>query len=71
MRREFDPYLAYHYLAYRIWVDTPLEVRLRRGLERDGEAMRSQWDRWMTAEAAYAESDRPVDRADVVLPGTS
>jgi uridine kinase len=64
MRREFDPYLA-----YRIWVDTPPEVRLRRGLDRDGEAMRSQWDRWMTAEAAYVATDRPMDRADVVVPG--
>src|SRR6202049_1505357 len=66
MRREFD-----RYLAYRIWVDTPREVRLRRGLERDGEAMRSQWDRWMTAEAGYVASHRPMDRADAVFPGTS
>lgn len=65
MRREFDPYLA-----YRIWVDTPREVRLRRGLARDGEAMRSHWDQWMTAEAAYSASDRPIDRADVVVSGT-
>lgn len=66
IRREFDPYLA-----YRIWVDSPPAVRLRRGLERDGEAMRSQWDRWMAAEAAYVESHRPIDRADAVVAGTS
>jgi uridine kinase len=65
MRREFDPYLA-----YRIWVDTPPEVRSRRGLERDGEAMRSQWDRWMTAEAAHVARDRPIDRADVMVRGS-
>jgi uridine kinase len=65
MRREFDPYLA-----YRIWVDAPREVRLRRGLARDGEAMRCQWEQWMTAEAAYVANDRPIDRADVVVSGT-
>jgi uridine kinase len=64
MRREFDPYLA-----YRIWVDTPPAVRLRRGLERDGQVMRAQWDRWMAAEAAYVEMDRPMDRADAVVRG--
>jgi uridine kinase len=64
MRREFEPYLA-----YRIWVDTPRDVRLRRGVERDGEALRSQWDRWMAAEADYVASDRPMDRADVIVPG--
>ena len=66
MRREFDPYLA-----YRIWVDAPPGVRLRRGLERDGEAMRPQWDKWMAAEAAYAVRDRPIERADAILRGTS
>ncbi len=66
MRREFDPYFA-----YRIWVDTPRALRLQRGLDRDGEGMRIQWDRWMAAEDAYVENDRPVERADVVLRGTS
>jgi uridine kinase len=66
MRQDFDPYLA-----YRIWVDTPPSVRLQRGLERDGEAMRVQWEQWMAAEDVYVERDRPIERADVVLPGTS
>lgn len=34
-RSEFDPYLA-----LRIWVETPRELCLQRGLERDGESMR-------------------------------
>ncbi len=38
----------------RIWVTAPYEVRLQRGIERDGEAMRSQWvDFWMPAEEIY------------------
>ncbi len=64
MRREFEPYLA-----YRIWVHAPKPVRLRRGLERDGETMRPEWERWMAGEEVYAATDRPIDRADVVRRG--
>ena len=38
-RKAFRPYLA-----YSIWVDTPRSLRLQRGLERDAEAMRDQWE---------------------------
>ena len=66
MRREFDPYLA-----SRIWVDTPRALRLERGLERDGKDMRALWDRWMAAEEAYVERDRPIERTNVVWRGTT
>jgi uridine kinase len=65
MRSEFDPYLA-----YRVWVDAPAALRLRRGLERDGDAMRPQWERWMAAEEAYVEQQQPVARADMVFQET-
>jgi uridine kinase len=64
IRREFDPYLA-----YRIWVETPRTLRLRRGLERDGESMRGQWESWMAAEDAYVARDNPIARADAVVSG--
>lgn len=57
------------YLAYAIWIETPRELRLRRGLERDGNDARGDWERWMAEEDAYAERERPADHADVVLPG--
>jgi uridine kinase len=57
------------YLAYTIWVDAPRELRLRRGLERDGESMREQWEQWMAAEDAYVERERPHERADAVVRG--
>ena len=41
-REVFRPYLA-----YVIWIETPREERLRRGLERVGEDARDQWERWM------------------------
>ena len=59
------------YLAFRIWVDTNREVRLARGIERDGEAMREQWGLWMADEDAYVASDDPVGRADLVILGES
>jgi uridine kinase len=63
-RAAFRPYLA-----YSIWVETPRELRLRRGLERDGEAARGAWTKWMEAEDRYIESERPAERADLVIPG--
>jgi hypothetical protein len=41
---------------------------LRRGLERDGEAARSQWlDDWIPAEDRYIAGQRPDLAAQVVL----
>jgi uridine kinase len=63
-RKEFDASLA-----VRVWVDTPRDLRLQRGLARDGTHMRSQWLVWMAGEDRYVQRDRPVERADVVVSG--
>jgi uridine kinase len=63
-RTAFRPYLA-----YAIWVETPRELRLARGLERDGEDALAQWQDWLAAEDRYVERERPAERADVVLRG--
>ncbi len=63
-RQEFQPYLA-----YSIWIETPRELRVQRGLERDGAEARAQWERWMKAEDRYIEQERPAERADVVVRG--
>lgn len=57
------------FLAYSIWIDTPRDLRLRRGLQRDGEAARAQWEAWMAEEDEYVARERPRERADVTLPG--
>jgi uridine kinase len=57
------------FLAFSIWIETPREVRLRRGLERDGPHARAQWEDWMQAEDRYVERERPAEHADRVLPG--
>lgn len=54
----------------RVWVACPREVRLARGLERDGEEARELWERdWMPAEDRYVSEHRPEELADVVVDG--
>jgi uridine kinase len=59
------------YFDVTIWVEAPSEVRLARGLDRDGEASRSLWvDEWMPAEDRYMEVMRSRDHADLVADGS-
>ena len=56
----------------RMWVETPYEVRLERGVARDGEDMRETWvNEWMPAEARYLEAEDPASYAHLVLDGSS
>jgi uridine kinase len=52
-----------------VWVETPSEVRLSRGLARDGEQMRAHWVAWRTQEEAMFAREHTRDRADVVVDG--
>ncbi len=55
----------------RIWVEAPRDVRLARGVARDGEAARAEWEeRWMPSEDRYVERDDPVPSAHVVVDGS-
>ena len=52
-------------------VDAPRDVRLARGVARDGESSRSTWlDVWMPNEAAYIDRDDPVSCAHLVIDGS-
>jgi uridine kinase len=53
-----------------VWVEAPHDLRLRRGLERDGEAVRAEWLAWMQAEEALHAEEHTRARADVVVDGT-
>jgi uridine kinase len=54
-----------------IWVDAPESVRLKRGIERDGEELRSMWlEVWIPGENAYVTEQRPQERADLFVDGT-
>lgn len=53
-----------------VWVEAPWETRLRRGVERDGEAMRAEWERWQRSESEHFAADRTAESCDVVVDGT-
>ncbi|MEH7414989.1 AAA family ATPase [Neobacillus drentensis] len=56
------------YYDFTVWVDCPREIRLARGLERDGENARDIWEKnWMIAEDLYVKEHRPQNRADLVV----
>jgi uridine kinase len=56
----------------RVWVDCPREVRLARGLERDGEDARQLWERdWMPAEDRYVHEHQPNQQADLIVDGNA
>lgn len=56
----------------RIWVDAPYDVRLARGIARDGEASTATWvDVWMPNEDRYVATDDPIGCADLVVDGTA
>jgi uridine kinase len=57
------------YLAYTIWLETDRTVRLQRGINRDGEDSRAQWERWMKEEDDYIRRERPAQHVDLVLRG--
>ena len=55
----------------RVWVEAPYDVRLARGVERDGEASRTTWvEHWMPSEDRYVERDDPIPSAHVVVDGS-
>jgi len=55
----------------RVWVEAPRELRLARGIERDGEGARSTWEEiWMPNEDRYVATDDPVSVADLIVDGS-
>ena len=66
-RRELSPFYT-----FKVWVEAPRGVRLRRGLERDGKEAREQWENdWMPAEDRYADEHRPFEHADLIVDGST
>ncbi len=50
-----------------VFVTAPDDVRLERGLARDGDTMREDWLAWMTAERAHLAREGTQERADLVV----
>jgi uridine kinase len=56
-------------LTLLAWVEVAEDLRLARGVERDGEALREHWVRWMADEARHFADQRTRDRADLRIDG--
>jgi len=59
------------YASLVVYVDAPWPERLARGVARDGEAMRAQWEVWQYAEEEFLNAEDTLQAADVVVDGTS
>lgn len=57
------------FAPFVVWVEAPEDVRLARGIARDGAALEGEWRRWMVAEAEHHRANGTRERADVVLDG--
>lgn len=56
-------------LTLSVFVAAPRDVRLARGLVRDGEALRTEWERWMTLEDEHFTADDTAGCVDLVVDG--
>ena len=56
-------------LAYSIWVEVPEQLRLDRGIDRDGEDHRDLWLTWMREEQEFFAADKTRQRADLRIDG--
>ncbi|MGY1689807.1 uridine kinase family protein [Geodermatophilus sp. SYSU D01105] len=65
------PRAADPWAVLRIWVEAPPEVRLARGLARDGAALEPEWRHWQRTEAAVFTAEGTRERADVRVDGTA
>jgi uridine kinase len=55
----------------RVWVEAPPELRLARGVARDGAEMAADWRGWQRMEAAVFAADRTRARADLRVDGAA
>jgi uridine kinase len=54
-----------------VWVEAPYDLRMRRGLDRDGDAFAPHWEQWARDEADLFARERTRERADVVVDSTA
>lgn len=54
-----------------VWVETPREICLQRGLARDGVEAQHHWLQWFEQEDHYVAREDPASRADLVVSGAA
>jgi hypothetical protein len=55
------------YAAALVWTEAARDLRMERGLARDGEAFAPHWDAWARMEAEHFARERTRERADLVV----
>lgn len=55
------------YLSALLFMYADEEVRMRRGIERDGESFRPHWQRWARQEEALFAAEETREHADVII----
>ncbi|GAA1809749.1 AAA family ATPase [Nocardioides hankookensis] len=50
-----------------VWVEAARDVRMARGLDRDGEAFAPYWEAWAVGEQEHFDRHRTRDRVDLVI----
>jgi uridine kinase len=50
-----------------VWVEAARDVRMQRGLERDGEAFAPHWEAWAVAEQEHFARHGTRERADLIV----
>ncbi len=53
----------------KIFVECNRDLRLKRGLMRDGENALESWEHWMIGEDKYLQEQKPRDRSDFIISG--
>jgi uridine kinase len=53
-----------------VWVEAPADLRLARGLERDGVLLEDRWRQWMHDETEHFGREDTRARADLLVDGT-
>ena len=56
-------------LSLGVCVLAERDLRLARGIERDGEGLRPEWVRWMAAEDAHFAEDETVEHVELLVDG--
>lgn len=58
------------FAAFVIYVEAPWSERLRRGIERDGEALRDEWERWQVVESIHHDVQQTRTGSHIEIDGT-
>ncbi|AKU18929.1 hypothetical protein VV02_14150 [Luteipulveratus mongoliensis] len=54
-------------VAVRVWLEAEHDLRMKRGLERDGDTFGTNWERWARQEAAVFAADHTRDHAHLLF----